>query len=91
MLKVKVTAKPIRVLEGVSAKTGKPYSMNLQEILVQNGEEVRKYDITLNRGQQPYPAGMYEINPMDLIGFGQFGFTIKSDFPLNPIQAVKAA
>jgi len=46
----------------ISRKTGKPYTFREQTAFLTDGEEVRRFYITLNDGQNPYAPGEYQLS-----------------------------
>jgi hypothetical protein len=74
ILKAKVIDSTVTTREGVSAKTGKPYKMRSQEIIVELNGEVRRLPITLQDNASPYSAGNYTIDILKHITVGAYGF-----------------
>lgn len=69
-IKIEVASASFETRSGVSARTGKPYSMKEQEAFaytVSRDGELSKYPqrikITLNDNQGPYPVGFYTVAP----------------------------
>lgn len=88
LIKVKITDQTVSKRDGISSKTGKPYSMLQQAIFVELHDEVRKIDLTLPENSSGYAPGHYTINPTDLIMIGRFGFELNrfNEIKLTPVQ-----
>lgn len=69
-IKIEVSSDTVITRSGISARTGKPYSMREQEgyaHTVGRDGQPSKYPqlikITLGDNQSPYPAGLYTVSP----------------------------
>lgn len=73
--------------EGVSARTGKPYTIREQDGWLDTGDSYpAKVSITLGDNQQPFPAGEYFItNPLQPGRFGRL--EVPRDLGLVPVPA----
>lgn len=92
-LKVKVIDSHIETRNGVSTKTGKPYTLITQpNVVVEFNNEVRLVPISLQDGHVPFSAGDYFLDPIELIQIGRFGFELNrfKQIELQPVQAPKA-
>lgn len=85
MISCKVASNEVRVLEGVSKGSGKPYKLRFQTVLVKLGEEVRNIDLNIGENP-PYAPGLYQVNPLDILTFGRFGLEVKRDIDLKPVK-----
>lgn len=97
-IKIEVKEEKAATKSGVSAKTGKAYSIREQEAWAYTcGRDGKPYpypvriNITLNDDQQPYPAGAYTISPASFYA-NRFN-NLEIGLILQPIAAaaVKAA
>lgn len=60
---ISVSAVEVRTQSGTSLK-GKAYSLEKQAVLVHNSKGERTlFEITLDKGQAPYPVGSYDPDP----------------------------
>lgn len=86
LIKAKVISNEIRKREGQS-KAGKPYSMRMQEIVVELNGEVRRVDLTLPEDVSGYAPGNYTIDPIEMIEIGRFGFEFArfKEIKLTPV------
>lgn len=99
MLKVTVETTVVDVKTGISAKTGKPYSIRDQEAWIlaygKDGKPYphpQKFKVTLDDDQpEPYPLGQYIIDPASIYidRFGQLA--IRARLRAQPAQVAKAA
>ena len=71
--------------KGVSAKSGKPYSIREQKCVVNGaGRFPQETRIALPDGVESYPAGMYEVTtPLNV---GRFGFEVSRDLGLKLVK-----
>lgn len=70
MIKITVAQSTVRELSGTSAKTGKAYSMRFQTGYAHTVDKdgntppyPEKFEISLDREQQPYAPGEYQLHP----------------------------
>jgi hypothetical protein len=95
MLKVSVKSDVVTTRDGVSKK-GTPYQIRSQnDSYVQIGMEIRKFEISLDQGQSPYPVGDYLLDVDSMVTVGRFGSIEMRPF-INPVlrpvnAAVKAS
>lgn len=91
MLTVTFESEQIEEKNGVSAKSGKPYSIREQKCVVNGaGRFPQETRIALPDGVPPYQAGMYEVTQP--LSVGRFGFEVSRDLGLKLIKAqAKAA
>lgn len=97
MLKIEVATTMIDAKNGVSAKTGKSYSIREQEawayFVARDGKpnpHPTKIKVTLDDEQRdPYPIGLYQLDPCSLYSdrFGQVAIRAK----LRPLVAAQPA
>ena len=89
ILKAKVIDSNVTTREGLSAKTGKPYKMRSQEIVVELNGEVRRVRINLQDNASAYSPGNYTIDILKLITVGQYGFEFQrfADIELVPVSS----
>lgn len=86
--KVVIYEEKVRKLSGVSNKTGKEYSMRLQEAYVQmpGKRHPRDFELTLEPDQKPYPAGTYYLDYNENIYFDRFGNLVAGSPVLQPVK-----
>lgn len=70
MIKITVAQSTVRELSGTSAKTGKPYALRFQTGYAHTVDKdgntppyPEKFEISLDRDQQPYTPGEYQLHP----------------------------
>ena len=70
MIKIEIQSTEIRVKQGTSARTGKPYSIREQDGYAHTHDRTGKpnpypvrLSIALEDDRQPYPAGFYTLAP----------------------------
>lgn len=70
MIRIEIETPDVRVMEGVSAKTNKPYNLRIQTgyafIIGPDGKPAKypeKFEFMLDKDQTPYPAGVYQLLP----------------------------
>jgi len=87
LIKVKVKDIEISVREGKSEKTGKPYKIRSQDIIVELNDEVRKLPLNLPEDASAYSPGNYTIDPIEMIEIGRFGFEFArfKEIKLTPV------
>jgi len=73
MIKIEIESSAIKTIEGISAKTGKPYSMRIQSgyiFLIGTdgtvGKYPEKFDFLLAKDLHPYAPGLYMLHPSSL-------------------------
>lgn len=73
MLRIIVSKSTVRQMEGVSAKTGKAYSLRFQEahVFTQDADGntdvfPTKFEISLDKDQPAYAPGEYVLHPSSL-------------------------
>lgn len=87
---IKVEIKPSQVKldmrSGISQKTQKPYTLYEQNAYIYLGAEYPSlFRLTLNEGQQPYPAGFYELHESSLM-IGSYSRLMVGNIVLLPLQ-----
>jgi len=94
---LRVTINEVRVDEkaGISAKTGKPYSIRTQEVQLETARFRVPARITLGdrpSPQEPYAPGVYEIKAEDAISVGRYGdLELARVIPLHRISDLPKA
>ena len=90
-IKVKITSTELSTREGVSQRTGNPWKMTTQEMIVELNDEVRKVPLTIPENHSAYAIGNYEIDPLTLISVGRYGFEISQfgEIKLIPVNEQK--
>ncbi len=91
MLRIEIVSAEFELIEGVSKKTGNPYSFRKQKgYLHQPGQKYPEgFDFTLEDDQPPYQAGNYTLAP-NAVSVNRDGrLDVKP--VLVPMQAAKAA
>jgi len=71
MIRIEVRSTEV-ILKSGMGRSGRPYELREQSALAVTGEEVRRIRLTLDRGQAPYPVGIYTLAP-ESITFDQWG------------------
>lgn len=73
MIKIEVSTTVYEQKQGVSARTGKPYSIRVQEAWAYLADRDGKplpypsgIRITLGDGEAPYEPGMYQLHPSSI-------------------------
>lgn len=73
MIKITITSPIVREMKGIGKASGKPYHMRFQTghafTVDQDGLIAPfpdKFEISLDEGQFPYPAGDYQLQPSSL-------------------------
>ena len=94
-LLVEIEKAEVQEINGVSAKTGKPYSIRKQPAYIQlAGEKYpQKFNVPLFDNAQPYPAGKYHLDLSDCLYINNFGdMSLSKSINLKPaVQAAKTA
>jgi hypothetical protein len=71
MIKIEVKSTEVVLKSGVG-RSGRPYEIREQYATCSLGDEIRRVRLTLDRGQSPYPVGVYTLAP-ESIGVDQWG------------------
>lgn len=99
MIKIEVSTSVFDQKQGVSARTGKPYSIREQEAWAYLSDRDGKLQphpqrirITLADGDAPYQPGMYQLHPSSIyVGdFSQLNIRARLR-PMQPAAGVRAA
>jgi len=61
-MKVEVKPGTNATVQSGTRKDGKAFSLRVQEAWLHSGGEIRKLRLTLNREQEAYPPGLYELD-----------------------------
>ena len=68
--KITITKPDLNVVEGISAKSGKPYKLRIQTAYLHSvsddgvvGDFPDKFEFILADGQDAYPRGQYTLSP----------------------------
>ena len=63
-MKIEILQEPIDERKGIARSTNKPYHMRMQNAYLHNDNRYPvRFQISLRDQQQPYAAGMYELEP----------------------------
>lgn len=96
-LKLRVKSSNVTTRSGKSQRTGKDYSMRIQEdIQLEINGEVRLFPINLNADQLPHAVGDYMLETDGILEMGEYGLRVKPypDYKLVPVGSmsnIKAA
>lgn len=90
MITVQIENENVKVKKGISGRTGKPYELREQSVIVHGvGRFPLETSITLPDGVDGYKAGHYEVTtPLTV---GRFGFDVSRDLGLVPVKQKAAA
>lgn len=95
MITVEVTSSQLEEKRGVSARTGKPYSIREQEVWFHTCDKSgqprphpERGSVVIDDDQRPYPPGRYSICPSSLF-MGRFG-SLDIRVRLRPLPAAVA-
>jgi hypothetical protein len=98
MIKIEIESAEVKTKSGVSARTGKPYSMREQKGYVytcdRDGKPNRHPNtlvLTLREDQQPYAAGFYTLSPASFYTNKYDQLEVSPVLVAVPVAAVKAA
>lgn len=61
-MKIEVKPGANATVQAGTRKDGKAFSLRVQEAWLHAGGEIRRLRLTLNREQEAYPPGLYEID-----------------------------
>lgn len=78
-MKMRIESTDVKVKEGTSAKSGKPYKIREQEALATFGRETRVVKVPLRDDQEPYTKGEYALDDSSFY-VGRFG-----DLQVRPV------
>ena len=91
MIKIEIDNPTVREMQGMSAKTNKPYHLRIQEgyafIVGPDGKPNKypeKFEFMLDKDQAPFPTGTYHLHP-SAIGVRDGRLTITT--ALAPVKA----
>ena len=61
-MKIVIKSAEVSAKNVISKRTGKPYTFREQTAFLTDGEEVRRFYVTLQDGQNPYAPGEYVLS-----------------------------
>ncbi|SKB73777.1 single-stranded DNA-binding protein [Luteibacter sp. 22Crub2.1] len=89
-MQIVVESEIVKVRKGTSQRTGKPYELREQEVVVHGvGRFPVITKLTLPEGNEGYKAGTYEVTtPFNV---GRYGLEVSRDLGLVPARLKNAA
>ncbi len=87
---IQIDNETVTVKEGISKRTGKPYTLREQEAIVHGaGRFPVETMLTLPDAVKGYKVGHYDITTPLVVG--RYGFDVSRDLGLMPVTEVKAS
>lgn len=86
MLRIQIENENVKVKKGISGRTGKPYEIREQEVVVHGlGRFPQQLTVSLPDDVERYRVGLYEVTTPFVVG--RYGFDVSRDLGLVAVKA----